>query len=433
MRETIRTILNEWQDRVLPNVIERDVSLDRYLNSEHVVVVKGFRRVGKTYLLYHQIKKLLKIHNKKDVMYFNFEDERIPLKKEFLGALIPAIKEVTGDSLKYLFLDEVQIMPEWSRWLRRVLDTEQIKIFITGSSSKISEREIPTELRGRYLEVELLPLSFNEFLRFKNVSFDPTSLSDSQNAACLNYFTDYLEYGGMPAVVLAEEGLKREIILNYYNTLIRRDIIEKYRIRNEMVLKDLIKLLLNATHYTGSKLFRTLKSLDHSIGKATILKYVSYITDSFFMNELLEFSAKIKNQLQRERKIYFVDNAFIKLLNPRTNLKEGRLLENIVFYHLKRKYKHADIYYCRVEKAEEVDFLLIDQSESKRMIQVSYNLDGLSTREREIRALIKVGRKLGLEHGEILTFDTEGKEKANWFGHTIQVAMTPAWKFFMNE
>jgi predicted AAA+ superfamily ATPase len=305
MREIIRTILSEWQDRVLPNVIERDVSLAPYLNSEHVVVVKGFRRVGKTYLLYHQIKNLLKTHNKKEVTYFNFEDERIPLKKEFLGALIPAIKEVTGDSLKYLFLDEVQVMPEWSRWLRRVLDTEQIKIFITGSSSKISEREIPTELRGRYLEVELLPLSFNEFLRFKNISLDPTSLPESQNAACLNYFTDYLEYGGMPAVVLAEEGLKREIILNYYNTLIRRDIIEKYKIRNEMVLKDLIKLLLNATHYTGSKLFRTLKSLDHSVGKATILKYVSYITDSFFMNELLEFSAKIKNQLQRERKIYF--------------------------------------------------------------------------------------------------------------------------------
>jgi predicted AAA+ superfamily ATPase len=105
----------------------------------------------------------------------------------------------------------------------------------------------------------------------------------------------------------------------------------------------------------------------------------------------------------------------------------------MVFYHLKRKYKHADIYYCRAEKTEEVDFLLIDPSESKRMFQVSYNLDRLSTREREIRALIKVGGKLGLDQGEILTFDTEGKEKANWFGHTIQVTMTPAWKFFMNE
>jgi predicted AAA+ superfamily ATPase len=431
MKKIIRTILSQWQDRVPPNVIQRDTSLDRYLSSEHMIVIRGFRGVGKTYLLYHQIKNLLETHNKREVVYFNFEDERIPLKKEFLGALIPTIKEVTGGSLKYLFLDEVQAMPEWSRWLRRVLDTEQIKIFITGSSSKISEREIPTELRGRYLEVELFPLSFNEFLRFKNLSIDPASLSQNQSSLCLNYFNEYLEYGGMPAVVLAEEGLKNEIILNYYNTLIRRDIIERYKIRNEPVLKDLIKLLMNATHYTGNKLFRTLKSLDHSIGKATILKYISYISDSFFMDELLEFSPKIKNQLQRERKIYFVDNAFIKLLNPRVNYKEGRLLENMVFYSLKRKYKHADIYYCRAEKAEEVDFLLIDQIEGKKMIQVSYNIGRISTREREMRALVKIGKKLGIDHGDIVTFDTEGSEDVNWFGHTIRVTMTPAWKYFL--
>jgi predicted AAA+ superfamily ATPase len=437
MKEIIRTILLEWQDRELPEVIERDAKLDGYLNTDHIVVVKGFRRVGKTYLLYHLIKKLLQAHTKKEVLYINFEDERIPLKKEFLTALIPAIKQVFGQSPKYLFLDEVQMMPEWSRWLRRTLDTENIKLFVTGSSSKMSDREIPTELRGRYLEIELFPLSFGEFLRFKDTPFpnvrDLDNLSESQKAVYLNYFQEYLEGGGMPEVVLAERGLKKEILINYYNTLIRRDIIEKYKIRNEEALKDLIKLLLNATHFTGTKLFNNVKSLGHKIGKATILKYVSYLNDSFFMDELMEFSLKVKSQLQRERKLYFIDNGFIGLLNPRIQLKEGRLLENCVFYHLKRKYKHADIYYMRAEKAEEVDFVLMDSfdDKGKKMVQVSYNLDLVSTREREIRALVKVGKKLGLHNGDIITFDMEGEEEATWFGHSLCLKMIPAWKFFL--
>lgn len=433
----IRTILLEWQDRELPGVIERDAKLDGYLNTQHVTVVKGFRRVGKTYLLFDLIKKLLLTHTKKEVLYINFEDERIPVKKEFLTALVPAIKQVLGQFPKYLFLDEVQIMPEWSRWLRRILDTLNIKIFITGSSSKISEREIPTELRGRYLEIELFPLSFGEFLRFKESPVPDEEqlhhLSEDQKAGYLNYFQEYLELGGMPAVVLADKTLKKELMINYYNTLIRRDIIEKYRIKNEEVLKDLLKLLLNATQFTGTRLFNNLKGLGHKVGKATILKYISYINDSFFMEELLEFSPKIKNQLQRQRKIYFIDNGFIGLLNPQLQFKEGRLLENCVFYHLKRKYKHAEIYYMKSEKAEEVDFVLIDgfEEEGKKMIQASYRLDLVSTREREIRALVKIGKKLKLQQGDIITFDMEGEEDVTWFDHPLHFRMIPAWKFFL--
>ena len=439
MREIIRTILQEWQERDLPETIERDARLEEYLNNDHVIVVKGFRRVGKTYLFYHLIKKLLRTYTKKEVIYINFEDERIPLKTEFLTALVPALKQVSGQSLKYLFLDEIQMMPEWSRWLRRILDTGNIKVFVTGSSSKISEREIPTELRGRYLEIELFPLSFGEFLRFKKKQVPYTleleNLSKTQKDLYLNYFQEYFETGGMPAVVLADKTLKKELILNYYNTLIRRDIIEKYRIKNEEVLKDLLKLLLNTAKFTGSRVFNNIKSLGHKVGKATILKYISYINDSFFMEELLEYSPKIKNQLQRERKIYFIDNAFIALLNPRMQFKEGRLLENCVFYHLKRKYHHAEIYYMRAEKSEEVDFILIgDFNEgTKKMFQVSYQLDLVSTREREIRALVKVGNQMGVKKGEIITFDSEGEEEVTWFGHHLHLRMIPAWKFFLQN
>ena len=152
MKDVIKTILLEWQERVLPEAKEREVKLDNYLNTGHVIVVKGFRRVGKTFLLYHLIDRLLKKHTKKEVIHINFEDERIPLKKEFLTALLPAIKEINGQLPAYLFLDEVQVIPEWSRWLRRILDTVNMTIFVTGSSSKMSEREIPTELRGKVVD-----------------------------------------------------------------------------------------------------------------------------------------------------------------------------------------------------------------------------------------------------------------------------------------
>jgi len=431
MKEIIKTILLEWQNRELPETKERDTILDNYLNTGHIIIVKGFRRVGKTFLFYRLIKKLLKDHSKKEIIYFNFEDERIPLKTGFLTALLPAIKEFHGQSPLYLFLDEIQAIPDWSRWLRRILDTENIKIFITGSSSKMSEREIPTELRGRYLGIELLPLSFAEFLDFKNIPAPPGDLKNIDKDAYLNYLREYLEDGGMPAVVLAEKGLKKEIILNYFNTLIRRDIIEKFKIRNEEVLKDLLKLLMNATHFTGTRIFNNLKSLGHIVGKSTVLKYISYINDSFFMDELLEFSPKVKNQLQRERKIYFIDNGFIGLANSRLNLKEGRFLENSVYYHLRRRYKNADIYYMRAEKAEEVDFVLIDDVQGKKMIQVSYSLDLASTREREIRALALMGKKLGLNEGDIVTFDSEGQEETTWEEHSIKINIIPAWKFFL--
>jgi predicted AAA+ superfamily ATPase len=428
MREIIRTILLDWQERQPPVVKKRDVPIEKYLDTKQAIVVKGFRRVGKTYLLFYLVRKLLETYSKKQVIYINFEDERIPVKKEFLSQLLPVIKEFTGGTPIYLFLDEVQAMPEWSRWLRRLLDTENIKIFITGSSSKISEREIPTELRGRFLEVELLPLSFSEFLRFTGIPEISKDLSEDQKAIYLHNYNEYIEMGGMPEVVMAEKGLKKEIILNYYNVLLRRDIIEKYRIKNEEVLKDLMKLLLNSTHFTGTRLFNNIKSLGHKVGKATILKYASYIRDSFFMDEIYEYSPKVKNQLQRERKIYFIDNAFIGLLNPRIQSMEGKLFEHSVYWELRRKYKHADIYYAREEKGVEVDFVLL--GDEKKLIQVSYNLDQASTREREFKALLRIGKKLGFQNSTIITYDTQKTEHTEWFGHSLQIDMIPAWKYF---
>jgi predicted AAA+ superfamily ATPase len=171
MNDTIKTVLYSWMDRKIPETIPRSVTLEKYLGltPRKIIVITGFRRCGKTYIALESIKRLLEGKKKEKIIYVNFEDERIPRETKFLSDFIPAIKETFSEEPEFLFLDEVQDMPEWSRWLRRVYDSYNMQIIVTGSSSKVSSREIPTELRGRCLELKVYPLSFNEYLSFKGI------------------------------------------------------------------------------------------------------------------------------------------------------------------------------------------------------------------------------------------------------------------------
>lgn len=221
MIEIIRTILSEWKGRELPEVIERSADLVdyRHIEPRKIIVITGFRRTGKTYLAYLLIKRLLEAEGKsrERVVYVNFEDERIPLETTFLTSLLPAIKKTQTEQLEFLFLDEIQNIPNWSRWLRRVYDTEKIRFFVTGSSSKMTSRELPTELRGRFLEVKIFPLSFREFLRFKEITINEETVEDSEDekAKLMGALREYLEFLGMPEVVLAGDGKKSELIHSY--------------------------------------------------------------------------------------------------------------------------------------------------------------------------------------------------------------------------
>jgi predicted AAA+ superfamily ATPase len=284
-----------------------------------IIAVTGFRRVGKTYLLLQLISKTLKDQNKEQEVYINFDDERIPEKTEFLTELLPTIKQTFKKETQHIFLDEIQNMPNWSKWLRRIYDTENFGIFVTGSSSKVSSREIPTELRGRCLEIKVFPLSFREFLRFKNMKIDPSVLQYSENekTKVTRALDEYLRFGGMPEVVLSDEERKSEILQQYYGTVVRRDIVERFNVKNEEGLKAMMRLLLNSTQYSISRLYDTLKSLNYEIGKTTLLHYIQYVESSYFTHSLPIFSYKIKDHLQYPRKIYFIDNGFISSLSTR--------------------------------------------------------------------------------------------------------------------
>ena len=393
MNDVLRTILQEWQVKKVPEVIGRDFKLDVSKNRvNNATVLTGFRRVGKTYIMFEAINGLLKSFSRKEVVYINFEDERLlNPTAEILTNLIPEMISMWGIKPEYLFLDELQVVDNWSKWVRRMLDNEDIQIFITGSSSKMSSSELPTELRGRAWEKKIYPLSFDEFLKFKNVESAEKYITPNEQANYRFLFEEFLKFGGLPAVVLTPEENKMELLQSYFQTVVQREIMERNKIENELAMKTLLKLLFNSTFITISKLHNSLKSMGIAVGKTTVDNYLSYIENSYFMDQLYIFNASMVNQLQYPRKIYFVDTGLMTALSTNFSNNRGRLLENLIYTKLK---KSGDrIAYYRDETDNEVDFLVWKDEKIQSMYQVCVDLTNEETRTREIKSLIRAGKK----------------------------------------
>lgn len=409
MNQLLRTLLLEWKDRKLPNITKRDISIDLSEDSKvnNAIVITGFRRVGKTYIVLESVGKLLTRYSREEVVYINFEDERIiNPETSLLTDLIPEIESLFGKKPKFLFLDELQLIPNWSKWVRRILDTESIKLVITGSSSKMGSSELPSELRGRAEEVKINPLNFDEFLRFKDVKLNIKNIKflDQERSKYQFLFNEYLIYGGLPAVVLSPEEKKFELLQSYYRTVVQREVIERYKIKNENVLKTLLTLLINSNYITISKLFNSLKSLGLAVGKTTIDKYISYIKSSYFMDELSIFNYKIINQLMYPRKNYFVDTGFLSSMSTKFSKNMGRLFENAVYQKLKTN--NETVFYWKDDKNREVDFVVLEAGKVKSLYQACYDISDEDTFNREIKSLLRAQKVLGCNDLNLLTVET---------------------------
>ncbi len=433
MEKIIKTLLVEWKNKDIPLVIPRETNIQEYLTLKvnKIIVLNGFRRVGKTYILYGLARELLSSNSREEVVLINFEDERIPLKTEFLSNLLPTAEEIFNKKIKYLFLDELHNIPNWSKWLRRIYDNQNIKIFVSGSSSRMSEEEIPTELRGRFLEIKVFPLSFKEFLKFKKLDFDFKLLDYSQKEKpiILKALAEYLIFGGMPEIVLIEENKKFELAQSYYATVIKRDIVERYKVKNEESLKALLKLLLDTKTYSISKSYNSLKSLGYKIGKSTLQKYVAYIENSYFTFSLAIFSYKIKDQMQYPKKMYCIDNVFINAISTKFSNDLGRLYENSVAIELKRRKKEC--YYWRNMEKEEVDFVIKDGSKIDQLIQVCYDLSDSDTKKREVKALLKASNDVKCKNLLIINQAYSGEEDLEWFGIKRKIKFIPLWRWLL--
>jgi predicted AAA+ superfamily ATPase len=434
MKDIIKRLLVEWKEKEIPEIIDRETNLEEYLKMKinKIIVLNGFRRVGKTYLLYALIRKLLKQYSREEVIYMNFEDERIPLKTEFLSNVLPTANEIFNKKIKYLFLDEIHNIPDWGKWLRRIYDNYDLKIFVSGSSSKMSEEEIPTELRGRFLEVRVFPLSFKEFLDFKGLSFNlkEAEYSEKEKPFLLKALNEYLIYGGLPEIVLENENKKFELAQSYYSTIIKRDIVERYRVKNEETLKVLLRLLLDSKEYSINKTYNTFKSLGQEVGKNSVQRYISYIENSYFGFSVPIFSYKIKNQVQYLKKIYFIDNVFIGSLSTRFLNNFGRLYENIVAVELRRRNK--EIFYWKNLEKEEVDFVVKEKTRVKQLIQVCFDISEPDTKKRELKSIVKASKDLKCDNLILITENASGEENFEWFGIKRKIKFVPLWKWLLS-
>ena len=430
------TLALEWSRRKLPAMVSRDLDLAEYadMSPNKVIAVSGFRRVGKTCSLLLLAQGLLKTQTREEVVYLNFEDERVPLRTETLTGLLPALGQANARPPRFLLLDEIQAVPDWSRWVRRVHDTEDIRLFVSGSSSKMSAAEIPTELRGRFLLVKMFPLSFPEFLRFRNVAIDRKALEHvaDEKALLLRALDEYLRWGGLPEIVLADRERRVEIAQSYYQTVVRRDIVERSHIRNDEAMKALLRLLLSSTTYTVTKLHNTLRSLNYAVGNTTLHRYLASIEGSYFMFSLTAFSPSVRNELQHPRKAYFIDNIFTTVLSTRLSHSTGRLYENLVAVELLRRAARrpgVELHYWKNSLHEEVDFVVRNGTRVEQLIQVCSDLTDPDTRKRELRALLKAGRELRCSRLLVVNEDRDAVENVKG----RRVVFTPLWKWLLGD
>ncbi|RLB14806.1 MAG: ATP-binding protein [Thermoplasmata archaeon] len=423
-RETIKYVLTDFHSRPLPKVFDRDLKLPLDLNK--VISLVGIRRSGKTSLLYSTMQRLIEEGvNKKDILYLNFEDDRLfPIKLSEMDLVLRAYHELYPEKLgktKYMFLDEIQQVDGWEKYVRRIYDTEDIRIYVTGSSSKVVSSGISTSLRGRTISFEVFPLSFKEFLCFKGIEIK--QYSTSQEARIINALNEYLLWGGFPEVAKTDDSYLRVKILHEYADLILyKDLIEQYGIKNQYLLKYLLKhFMVNpATLFSLNKLYNDLRSQGVSASKNSLYEYVEYLRRAYILFKTVKYSRSFRAQMQNPSKNYIVDTGLIRVYQADPSRDIGRKLENAVYMHLRASENVGEIFYHK--NRFEIDFVY-QKGKDFNLLNVSYNLDTKDTAKREVNGLLK-GKKCFPHARTALLLN-------DWQPEFIpeDVKIIPAWQF----
>ncbi len=402
-KEIIKTIIADFHKRGLPDFIQRETKIP--LDTGKIITLVGARRAGKTYSMYQLMSEIKDIT---DIIYINFEDERLQLDLENLNTIIEAYFELYPKKTEkqvYFFFDEIQEMKGWEKFVRRIYDTVSKKIFLTGSSAKMLHKEIATSLRGRTINFEILPLSFYEFLKFKKTSLD--IISTKGKAYISGLFKSYLQKSSFPETINMPDFIIEKTLRTYFDVMLYRDIIDRYQISNVIALKYLMKKLLmnTAKEFSIHKIYNELKSRGIRISKDTLYKLVNYFEDAYIIFQVQNFSQSINNQTQK--KAYTIDQGLSTILSFTLSEDVGRLLESIVYLELKRRY--SEIFYYK-DKGE-CDFILKEKSKITQAYQVcAYITD--DNKNREFTGLTKAMEKFHLKRGVIITLNqkkTEGK------------------------
>lgn len=428
-RETLKRVIAEQRDQFLKleNPIQRDAiagaDFEKIAGLKEAVLITGVRRSGKSYLLKMIWQKIVAAAKNGKNAFFcvNFEDERLPgfsardfdlLLETYYEMFLPA-----GKTEKiYLFFDEIQIVEGWEKFINRLLRDERFKIFITGSNAALLSKEIGTALTGRFYPLALYPLSFKEFLRFKRGELPPASRHKAETSGEIKrIFNDYLENGGFPEVVLQNF---RPLLQEYLKSIVYRDIVLRYRIKNETSLKEIASFVISNIGAAAS--LENIAKMTRMKNLTTVKNYLSYLENSFLFHRVSKYSHSIKEQIYNPDKFYCVDTGLYNEIAFLNSANRGRLLENMVFMELKRRGK--DVFYFK--GAKECDFAIKEKTKITGACQVTKELSP-ANEKRELGGLREAMDNFGLDEGLIITEGQEEERKTD--GKKIRVVSLCKW------
>ncbi len=423
-KDVFKRLIVEWFERDIPSSLPREVEL--VLNKEEVHAIIGPRRVGKTFLMLHVLSGLLEKTSKEEILFIDFEDNRlVGLTPADLDELFVAHRELTDKELRYLFFDEVQEIPNWSKFVRRLHNQGKYCIVVSGSSSKLLGKEIATELRGRYTSILLLPFSFREFLHLKGFAFDKQVQFSERKGELLRHLNEYVSYGGFPRVAMtAGVEAKKALVKSYFETIFYKDIVERHKIESIDVIEMMMNYVLNnnAGLFSISSFEKILKEKGIKASKKTISLYLKHLEDSFFIFSTQKFSYSAKTRLMNPKKVYLADNAFQTFLSSSFSPDKGKVLEATVMQEMKRK--NLEAFYFK--NKNECDFIIKKGTKITNAIQVCYELNE-KNKKRETKGLIEALKKFNLKKGTILTFNQEKELKTE----NKKITVTPIWKWLL--
>ena len=428
-KDTLTEVVEEFWRKKFPALTEREIKLKTETDLINDIV--GIRRSGKTSLMLLTAKKL----GKDRCVYINFENRKLfPLTPEYFNAVIELVyarRLLKRYKKIYLFFDEVQRIEGWEKWVRSIYDEfkGRIKIFVSGSTSRLTRSRFSNLLSGRHLTTTVFPLSFLEFLSFKG--FRPKKpVIEEDRARIFEYLKEYISYGGFPEIVLNEN--KEELIESLMLDILNRDVIPNVVKRREVV-EDLVYFLCSNSGNLLS--FNRIAKMFKKTSVVTVERIFALLRDVFLLFDIPIFSYSVKDQLQYPRKILCVDSGFINNFGFKFSEDRGRMMENLVGIEILRRYgiggKNKIFYWREYGKSEgrEVDFLLKEGLKVKQLIQTTYASGRDEIERREIKSLLKASRELGCKNLLVITWDYEGEE--NLEGRRIR--FLPLWKWLLKD
>lgn len=427
----IEQIILDFRERPFPISHPRIAQLP--LLPGKVDTVIGIRRAGKTYFVYQILQDLLdKGIAKESILYINFEDERLlPLMAKDLQKILDTFYRLYPENKNkkcYFVFDEIQNIEGWDKFVRRLLDTENVHLLLTGSSAKLLSKEIATALRGRTISTEIFPYSFKEIISFEK-NIDTTTQPSSKTRAFINNRVRYyLLQGGFPEVFGLEQEYRTRLLQGYVDVVTLRDIVERYEISNVHALRTLIRSLLTspASLFSVNKFYNDLKSQGVSCTKNDLYVFLDYLADAYLVYPISIFNRSERVRRTNPKKIYVVDNGLITAFSHDADSDWGKHLENFVFLTLRRQ--NLTIEYYRTMQNSEVDFVTTSYNGQHALYQVALHLDDQKTRAREINALQQAMQELKISKGTIITL--EHTETIQIESGIIEVRPAAYWALF---